>query len=203
MVPYMAFVWGPIYKLLDDYAIGAVSHADLWTSALVIIAQTLACDEGGLGTICVVPTVAEKVAIAFWREDKTRQLVPALVKQIPVCVQFHSSQGRTALVDCLVATMEAVNDDALLKKMNIDVLMHTRSEEASVRLLSLTCSAALWKAHGGKLLGKRPLRDHDASFSWFLQVLWPRLLHSSQSARRTTMIVLCKRRTISRTRWKA
>ena len=68
-------------------------------------------------------------------------------------------------MDCLVATMEAVHDDALLKKMNMDILMHTRSEEASVRLLSLTCSTALWRAHGGKLLGRWYSRYHVGSVS--------------------------------------
>lgn len=60
-------------------------------------------------------------------------------------------------MDCLVAMMEVVNDDASLKRMNIDILMHTRSEEASVRLFSLTCSTALWRAYGGKLLGRHIL----------------------------------------------
>ena len=92
-----------------------------------------------------------------------RQLVSVLVKQIPVCVQLHSSEGRGVLEGCLVAAMETVNDDALLKKMNIDILMHTRSEEASVRLLSLTCSTALWRTHGGKLLGRCLLWDHVAA----------------------------------------
>ncbi|KZT68072.1 hypothetical protein DAEQUDRAFT_348588 [Daedalea quercina L-15889] len=136
MVPYMSFIWGPILRLLDDYSKDSGHNTDLWTSSLVVIRKSLAFDEG-----------------AFWREDRMRQLVPTLVKQVPVCVKLRESQGRTALIDCLVATMDFVNDDAVLKKMNIDILMHTRSEEAPLRLFSLSCSTALWKTHGGKLLG--------------------------------------------------
>ncbi|KAH9837712.1 armadillo-type protein [Rhodofomes roseus] len=136
MVPYMTFTWIPFLKLLDEHYKNPAQNPDLWTSILTVVSKTLASDEG-----------------AFWREDKIRQLVTALVKQIPVCVQLRSPEGRKALLDCLVATMEVVNDDDLLKTMNIDILMHTRSEEASLRLFSVSCSTSLWKAHGGKLLG--------------------------------------------------
>lgn len=56
--------------------------------------------------------------------------------------------------ECIVALGEAVNDDSLIKKINLDVLMHTRAEDARVRLYALTCSEALWRAHGGKLMGE-------------------------------------------------
>lgn len=49
--------------------------------------------------------------------------------------------------------MEAVNDDALLKSINLDLLMHTRSEDVRLRTFALACSETLWRAHGGKLLG--------------------------------------------------
>lgn len=50
----MSFIWSPILKLLDDYAAGAASHPDLWTSALVVITQTLTCDEGGPWFVYVI-----------------------------------------------------------------------------------------------------------------------------------------------------
>lgn len=37
--------------------------------------------------------------------------------------------------------------------MNVDLLMHTRSEDARLRLYALTCSEALWRAHSEKLIG--------------------------------------------------
>lgn len=49
--------------------------------------------------------------------------------------------------------MESVNDDGLLKSINLDLLMHTRSEDVRLRTFALTCSETLWRKHGGKLLG--------------------------------------------------
>jgi len=31
--------------------------------------------------------------------------------------------------------------------------MHTRSDDARLRVFALSCATALWNAHGGKLLG--------------------------------------------------
>ncbi|KAG9310969.1 hypothetical protein JVU11DRAFT_8847 [Chiua virens] len=41
----------------------------------------------------------------------------------------------------------------LLKRLNLDLLMHTRSEDARVRILALQCATEMWKAEGGKLIG--------------------------------------------------
>jgi U3 small nucleolar RNA-associated protein 10 len=49
--------------------------------------------------------------------------------------------------------MEHTEDDAQLKTININVLMHTRSEDARVRIFALSCAEQLWQAHGSKLLG--------------------------------------------------
>jgi len=41
----------------------------------------------------------------------------------------------------------------LLKKFNLDLLMHTRSEDAQLRILALECASEIWKREGGKLIG--------------------------------------------------
>lgn len=76
-----------------------------------------------------------------------------MIAQIPVCTRSNMSETKSALSDCLIAMAEVISDDALLKAMNLDILMHTRSEDARLRLYALTCSEALWQAHGGKLIG--------------------------------------------------
>ncbi|PCH43122.1 hypothetical protein WOLCODRAFT_121527 [Wolfiporia cocos MD-104 SS10] len=136
MVPYMSFLWQSFLRLFNDYSTGTAQDQALWRPLLETITKTLMHDEGG-----------------FWRDDKLRQLVPVIVQQIPVCVQSQSNDSKHALTECLVATMEAVNDDTLLKSMNLDILMHSRSEDSRLRLFSLACSEALWNAHGGKLIG--------------------------------------------------
>ncbi|EMD35136.1 hypothetical protein CERSUDRAFT_107124 [Gelatoporia subvermispora B] len=136
MVPYMAFVWQPSVKLLDDFSSGSLDNESLWLAILKTLSKSFENDEG-----------------AFWREDRLRQLVPSLVKQVDVCIRVNAADSKSALSECLVALAGVVNDDAILKSLNLDVLMHTRSEDARLRLYSLSCAGALWHAHGSKLLG--------------------------------------------------
>ena len=42
---------------------------------------------------------------------------------------------------------------SIIKSINLNVLLHTRSEETRVKLLALSCSEALWATHAGKMLG--------------------------------------------------
>ena len=53
----------------------------------------------------------------------------------------------------LVALADTATDDGLLKRLNMDVLMHTRSDDARVRIFALRCARAMWLAHGTKLVG--------------------------------------------------
>ncbi|KAH9943771.1 hypothetical protein B0H21DRAFT_877669 [Amylocystis lapponica] len=124
MVPYMSFLWQPLIKQLAD----ASEEPQLWSSVLQTLTLALQYDEGG-----------------FWRDDRLQQLLTVLVNQLPVCVQFNIAEGKTALMDVLVAAAEVTNDDALLKTLNFDVLMCTRSEDARLRILALP--------HGAKMLG--------------------------------------------------
>jgi U3 small nucleolar RNA-associated protein 10 len=90
---------------------------------------------------------------AFWKEDKLRIAASSLLPQVPACINLRTATGKVLLQEAYNALVECANDDQLLKSINLDVLMHTRSEDAGVRLLALTCSEALWTTHGGKLLG--------------------------------------------------
>jgi U3 small nucleolar RNA-associated protein 10 len=89
----------------------------------------------------------------FWRDDKLRQLTYPLIEQIAVCIGSNYIEGRPLLQECLRTLVESVTDDTLLKLINLNVLMHTRSEDVKLRVFALTCSDSLWRSHGGKLLG--------------------------------------------------
>lgn len=91
--------------------------------------------------------------VDFWRDERLSQLSKPLIAQLITCVRINTTESKTALTDCLLGYFEAISDDTLLKSANIDVLMHTRSEDSRLRLFALTCSEALWRAHGGKLMG--------------------------------------------------
>jgi U3 small nucleolar RNA-associated protein 10 len=70
-----------------------------------------------------------------------------------VCVKANFTEGKGQLQDCLGALVETVTDDALLKSINLNTLMHTRSEDARVRIFALSCSDSIWRSNGGKLIG--------------------------------------------------
>ncbi|KAJ7701560.1 hypothetical protein B0H17DRAFT_1195339 [Mycena rosella] len=137
MNPYMSFLVQPLVTTLKEYSAGTLSDPILWTGILDIFTKSLLSDDG-----------------AFWRDDKLRLASPALVQQAAVCVRLGGSVESKALVtECLVALTDSAADDTLLKSLNLDLLMHTRSDDARLRVFALSCSSALWNAHGGKLLG--------------------------------------------------
>ncbi|TFK48252.1 hypothetical protein OE88DRAFT_1664727 [Heliocybe sulcata] len=135
MTPYMSFLLSPFMDILQTFKSSTVlNESVLWTSVITIFGRSFRFDEG-----------------VFWRDDKLRQVEPALMAQIPVALRV--GDGRDVLRNCLIALTDAASDDALLKKINLDVLMHTRSDDAALRIFALSCSEAIWKMHGQKLLG--------------------------------------------------
>ncbi|KAG6868785.1 hypothetical protein C0993_010712 [Termitomyces sp. T159_Od127] len=135
MNPYMSFLLAPFVELLGSYATEKFDNQVLWDGVIETLTKSLSYDEG-----------------AFWRDDRLRQIASPLIQQIPVCIK-SPTEDKSALQGCLVALVECVTDDMLLKSINLEVLMHTRSEDVRLRLLALTCSTKLWQVHGGKLLG--------------------------------------------------
>ena len=77
----------------------------------------------------------------------------SVAAQISVAARLNTPEVKTTIVDCLVTLIEVIQSDTILKAMNLNILMNTRSEDSRVRLLALTCGEALWRGHGGKLMG--------------------------------------------------
>jgi len=78
--------------------------------------------------------------------------------------------GREIVSSGLVALGDTATDDGLLKRLNLDVLMHTRSDDTLVRIFALQCARALWTAHGSKLVGAWPQCD---GYSKYMLTGWP------------------------------
>ena len=66
---------------------------------------------------------------------------------------MNFADGKPLLQECIGALLETITDDTLLKIVNMNILMHTRSEDPRVRIFALTCSESLWRSQGGKLIG--------------------------------------------------
>ncbi|KAF8901036.1 armadillo-type protein [Gymnopilus junonius] len=136
MVPYMSFLQQQFSDILTSFTTSTAENLDLWSSVIQILTRTLNFDDGG-----------------FWRDDKLRQISTPLTAQVEVCVRLNFLDGKSLLQECFGALIENVTDDTLLKTINLNILMHTRSEDSRVRLFALECAQAVWHSKGGKLLG--------------------------------------------------
>lgn len=54
---------------------------------------------------------------------------------------------------CLNNLVSVLEDDLSLKKLHLDILMQTRSEEPDVRLFTIQTLVSLWELQGEKLTG--------------------------------------------------
>lgn len=138
MNPYMSFLLTPFSDILSSFANGSSTDPELWKATVSSLNRSLANDDG-----------------AFWRDDKLRTISTGLIQQVDVCNKQQFNDGKRLLKETLVALVDSVSDDSLLKTINLNLLMHTRSEEPQVRMFALNCSEALWSSHGNKLLGKQ------------------------------------------------
>ncbi|KAF9480276.1 hypothetical protein BDN70DRAFT_905831 [Pholiota conissans] len=136
MVPYMSYLLQPFCDILASFAESTLDSFDLWSSVVKVLTLTLNFDDAG-----------------FWRDDKLRQLSTPLTGQIKTCVKPDYTEGKQELQDCLAALVDSVIDDTILKAINLNLLMHTRSEDPRVRILALASVQALWRSNGGKLIG--------------------------------------------------
>lgn len=90
---------------------------------------------------------------AFWNDDRVRAIYNPVVQQIPVCVGLKVENGKMLLTDCLLSLVGCADGDPLLKAINLAIIQHSKSEDARIRLYSLSCSVSIWEKFGRKLSG--------------------------------------------------
>lgn len=146
--PYMAMLIRPLSEILDTFPPScSPSDAALWSGVMVTLNKSLENDDG-----------------AFWREDKLSAILPSLLSQLPITIRLPSPQSTTVstlqppkqlIIRTLLslATLLPASSSDQLKRLNLDLLMHSRSEDPRVRALALECSREIWKAEGGKFIG--------------------------------------------------
>ncbi|KAL5525140.1 UTP10 [Sanghuangporus sanghuang] len=134
MTPYMSLLVNHFAELLTSFTKEENTNKELWLAAIETLSKSFVVDDG-----------------VYWRDDRLRLISEPLTQQIPVCINLSISEGRTLLSKALSALVDCLEDDTLAKAMNHAVLMHTRSEDARIRIFALQCSVAIWQAHGSKL----------------------------------------------------
>ncbi|KAI5117129.1 hypothetical protein M0805_007713 [Coniferiporia weirii] len=136
MTPYMSLLVGNFVDILGSFQKKENTDKELWLATIETLSKSFTADDG-----------------VYWRDEKLRHISGPLIQQIPVCVELKFSAGKAPLSSCLSELINCLEDDAPIKAANLAVLMHTRSEDARVRLFALSCSVAMWQAHSAKLRG--------------------------------------------------
>ena len=152
MVPYMSFLLQPSRDILKAFTSSTSDNFILWSSVIQTFTRALNFDDGSTYFCSFFTSLIEK-RLAFWRDDKLRQVSTVLTSQVEVCIRLNFADGKPLLQECFGALLETTTDDTLLKIINMNILMHTRSEDPRVRLFALACSETLWRSQGGKLIG--------------------------------------------------
>ncbi|OJA15136.1 hypothetical protein AZE42_07566 [Rhizopogon vesiculosus] len=136
MNPYMSMLLKALCDVLESLAAGSIQNLSMWSSTVETLTKSFENDDG-----------------VFWRDDKLSSVAKPLIAQVSTCIKLNITDGKQALTNCLIAMTNVAMDDALLKSINLDLLMHTRAEDARERIFALSCAEALWREQGGKLIG--------------------------------------------------
>ncbi|KAG6334786.1 hypothetical protein ID866_4304 [Astraeus odoratus] len=152
MNPYMLTLLRSLTEVLQSFVCSTAPYssldATLWSGVMQILSKSFTNDNG-----------------VIWREDNISAILPHLISQLPtatrlpmptatlvsISTQTHKQLLTTSLVS-LVTLLPAGASDAL-KKFNLSLLMHTRSEDARLRVFALECATEVWKVEGAKLIG--------------------------------------------------
>jgi len=134
MTPYMTFVIEPLAALLGLFGAGTMDDQPLWTACMENLSRSLSVDEG-----------------TFWNDDRVRTIYAPVVQQVPVCIGLKIENGKALLTECLLSLLGCADGDPLVKAINLAIIQHSKSEDARIRLYSLTCSVAGWEKLGRKL----------------------------------------------------
>ena len=155
MTPYMLLLVNHFRDMLESYQRADKTDKDLWLASLETLSKSFSVDDSGKPSSKDLPHIRfwHKSILVYWRDEKLRLISGPLVQQVPVCVALKQTASKQVLIGSLNALVDCLEDDSLVKAVNLALLMHTRSEDARVRLLALQSSVSMWQTHGIKLRG--------------------------------------------------
>ena len=126
----MSFLWQPFIKILADDASGLAEDGRLWLVVLQVINKSLTADEGGMASyIMNFDRLLTNCTISvFWRDDKLRQMVPVIAKQLPTSVKINTDAAKDILVSCLVVICNILTEHCLIFFICLFTFFHFRAE---------------------------------------------------------------------------
>ena len=145
MTPYMLLLVGHFKNMLESY-LGAdktlqmLSKSFSWTMTVRLL------------MICTILDSDTNILVC-WQDEKLRLISGPLVQQVLVRIALKQTMSKQVLIGSLDVLIDCLEDDSSVKAVNLALLVHTRSEDARVRLLALQCAVSMWRIHGVKLRG--------------------------------------------------
>ncbi|KDQ16943.1 hypothetical protein BOTBODRAFT_144298 [Botryobasidium botryosum FD-172 SS1] len=136
ITPYMAILLPSITEQLQEFSRKKSGNPDLWLGVISVLQKSIAVDEG-----------------VFWRDDRLEKIMHPVVQQIAIPNVWGAESGKELLTQCLTDIARAMTRDELLKALNRNILMQTRSEDPNVRLYTLACASHMWQEEGSRLIG--------------------------------------------------
>jgi len=73
-----------------------------------------------------------------------------------VAASLDDPSAKDDISSCVSSMAGTVLDEALLKQINLYVLMQTREDEVRTTLYALGCAHRMWEDHGERLAGLQP-----------------------------------------------
>ena len=150
MSPYTALILPRFSELLQGYSKREYTDSVLWSDVISMIDQSLIVEDGeGMSFgLQISFTVSLLAVIAMWDDKQLGILSKALILQVPVFPDLPESGRSDRLPACLAHLASSMSREDQLKDLNLDILMHTRSEISGVRQLALQSCVEAWTVAG-------------------------------------------------------
>nr|XP_019043454.1 hypothetical protein I302_08031 [Kwoniella bestiolae CBS 10118]OCF22384.1 hypothetical protein I302_08031 [Kwoniella bestiolae CBS 10118] len=138
--PYIATLLPHIQELLPAYAEGFIKDQPLHTLLLDVLGKSFEVDEG-----------------AYWTDQLYLQILPNLIKQIPLFPPSStSSDEEPAISRCLANLAGSTTSENVLRRLNTSICLMTRSDDIKTRISALKVMDKVWEKQMDELISFVP-----------------------------------------------
>ncbi|WVQ66419.1 uncharacterized protein L199_004599 [Kwoniella botswanensis] len=137
--PYIATLLPHIQELLPAYAEGSIKDEQLHTLLLDVLGKSFEVDEG-----------------SYWTDQLYLQILPNLIKQIPLFPSSLSSEEDSAISRCLAELAGSTNSENVLRRLNTSICLMTRSDDIKTRIQALKVLDKVWEKQMDELISFVP-----------------------------------------------
>ena len=117
----MAIALDAIAHSLAEFTTGHEIDQRFWLSFVHMLQVSFSADDVGMSGLGYI-TQASNLDLGFWNSKNLAPILPNLCKQVLVCATRQMPQGcQFAIQACLQSLLRLINDDAVIKTMNLEV----------------------------------------------------------------------------------